>query len=505
MSRQVVARGAFSVLSGRVVGTIAGLLTYVALGRGLGASGAGLYSLAMAVYTVALVVARLGFDVGALRIVAAKRGTGDLAGAAATASAVLSSAAVFGVVVGGILFASAPLAASFFHAPGLELQVRVVAGALPFGTVGLVAAGALQGAERLGYAVWSREVLQQALTAITIGLIAFLPLLAGAPPALAIAVPAVIVGTMLWWSARARFGLTGISLVGAFRGPEFREALEYSWPLAFNTAFVTGMMLTDTLMVGYFLPVSELGRYSTAAKVVRLVPFGLSAAGNVFAPLAASLYAQSDRRRLELAYRATARWGWHLGAPLSVLLLVRPELVLGVFGREFAGAATVMRILTAGQLVNIVTGACGTMLMMSGNQKVEARNTLTAVVLGFVLCAALIPALGAVGAAWGTAVSLAAVNVLRAAQVVRRVGLRPFSAGLWRAGGAAALSGLLLAIIPVPRGWRLYELLVEQGLLAVGLYAALVLAFRLDRDDWRLVGSLRGTPSVQPDQRQQAR
>jgi O-antigen/teichoic acid export membrane protein len=243
-------------------------------------------------------------------------------------------------------------------------------------------------------------------------------------------------------------------------------------------------------MVGLLLNVADLGRYSSAARVVRLVPFGLAAAGNVFMPVAAALFARGDRRRLEIAYRATARWGWHFGAPLTALLMVRPELVLGVFGGEFVTAASAMRILAAGQLVNLVTGSCGTTLMMTAHQLVEARNTLVSAVLGVVLCLLMIPPMGITGAAIAMAVSVAVVNVLRAVQVRRLLGLLPFSAGLARAAVASVLAGGALALLPAPAGWPLLWRLGEQGVLVLCTYGVLMLLLGLDRDDVRLLGAL---------------
>lgn len=488
-SRQTVAESALAVVTGRAAWMAAGMLIYVVLGRGLGASGTGLYSLTVAVYGVALVFSRLGLDSGAIRLVASKTAVGDRDGAAATAGAVLFGGLALGLAVGAVLFVAAPQLGRLFSAPALAMQLRIVAVGLPLGSAAMVATGAMQGAARIGYGVWSREVLQQWLTAGAILAIVWVPALHGSPPAMAIALPALVVGALVAWRTVGFFGLRKNAL-HHLKGAAIAEVLRFSRPFAMNTAVGTATLMSHTLIIGYFLDVADLGRYSSAARVVRLMPFGLVAAGHVFMPVASALYANADRRRLEIAYRASARWGWHFGAPLAAVLLVRPELVLSLFGHEFAGAATVLRILAAGQLVNLATGACGPMLLMTSHQLVELRNTVTSAVLGVLLCVVLVQWLGVAGAGVAAALTMALVNVARVLQVRRLIGIMPFSAGLWRAALAAAVAACALVALPSPAAWPLLLRLVEQCGLVLVVYIGTVMLLGPDPDDFQMLANL---------------
>jgi O-antigen/teichoic acid export membrane protein len=114
-----------------------------------------------------------------------------------------------------------------------------------------------------------------------------------------------------------------------------------------------------------------------------------------------------------------------LGLPPVVALLLWSEQILAVFGIEFTGATTALRILLIGQLVNLATGPVGYLLAMTGHER-PLRNTLLATTaLMLALAVMLIPIFGATGAAATVAVAMVSHNLLCSHQVFRRLGL-PF-------------------------------------------------------------------------------
>jgi O-antigen/teichoic acid export membrane protein len=166
-------------------------------------------------------------------------------------------------------------------------------------------------------------------------------------------------------------------------------------------------------------------------------------------------------------------------------------LVLGLFGHEFVGAENVIRILAVGQLVNLATGSCGPMLLMTTHQSLELRNTLTSAVLSVVLGMLFTRPLGVVGAALATASTVALVSAMRVTQVRRLVGVVPVSVGLGRAAVAAAVAAIVLAALPIPVKWSLVLRLVEQGAVALVAYAGTVFLLHPDPEDLQLLGALR--------------
>ncbi len=94
-----------------------------------------------------------------------------------------------------------------------------------------------------------------------------------------------------------------------------------------------------------------------------------------------------------------------------------------IFGKEFVQGTELLRILAFGQLVNVMTGSLGFLLIMTDNARSMFRTTMWMLVANVTLSVSLIPPYGAVGAALAIAGSLGVAGVLRAFFVWRELGL----------------------------------------------------------------------------------
>jgi len=147
-----------------------------------------------------------------------------------------------------------------------------------------------------------------------------------------------------------------------------------------------------------------------------------------FGPQIAHLHHTGNTRALSLSYKAATGWIVRLSLPAFVLLMVFPQDLLRLFGKEFQTAAVVTSVLAVGQLVNAATGPCGTLLNMSGKVAVNMVDNVSVLALNVGLNLWLIPTLGILGAGIAWSVSLACVNILRVLQVHQLLGVLPFSA-----------------------------------------------------------------------------
>jgi O-antigen/teichoic acid export membrane protein len=114
-----------------------------------------------------------------------------------------------------------------------------------------------------------------------------------------------------------------------------------------------------------------------------------------------------------------------LGLAPGIVLLLWSEQILAMFGAEFGAAATALRILLIGQLINLATGPVGYLLAMTGHERALRNILLATMALMLTLAVALIPAFGATGAATATAAAMVFHNLLCSYQIVSRLGL-PF-------------------------------------------------------------------------------
>jgi O-antigen/teichoic acid export membrane protein len=207
--------------------------------------------------------------------------------------------------------------------------------------------------------------------------------------------------------------------------PEYdiRVWLKVALPLLLIASFAMVLSQTDIVMVGAILGAKEAGLYTAASKTALAVSLVLISVNAIAAPMFASLFAQ--QRMGELASLATrvANWVFWPTLGISILLAVAAKPVLALFGSGFSSASGILIVLLVGQLINAAAGSVGYLMTLTGHQR-EAAWVFGSVALVHVALNALaITAIGAIGAALATTISLSLWNVWLHSLVVRRLGI----------------------------------------------------------------------------------
>jgi O-antigen/teichoic acid export membrane protein len=168
---------------------------------------------------------------------------------------------------------------------------------------------------------------------------------------------------------------------------------------------------------------AEVGIFAVAYRTATLTSFVLVAVNAAAGPRFAALVARGDRRSLARTARRTALATGVCALPLIAVAWTAPGWVMSLFGAEFAAHGRVLAILATGQLVNVLTGSVGALLLMSGHERALRGNLVGATALSLALHAWLVPSYGPEGAAWASAASLAALNVASLVSVRRRLAI----------------------------------------------------------------------------------
>ena len=184
-----------------------------------------------------------------------------------------------------------------------------------------------------------------------------------------------------------------------------------------------------TILTGSIAGPEEAGIFSVASRIAALLPFLLLAATPSLMPTIAVLHERGQSEALQRVVIRGARLVFLGSLPLAIAAIVFAEPVLKLFGLDFEAGVTALRIMCLGQLVNVATGFAGVILLMIGETGQLTWSVAAGPAVNLVLSAALIPAFGAVGAAVGTAASIATMNVLMTYLLWRR--RRIYSAVLW--------------------------------------------------------------------------
>ena len=99
-------------------------------------------------------------------------------------------------------------------------------------------------------------------------------------------------------------------------------------------------------------------------------------------------------------------------------------------GHDFQQAGQVLFILIFGQIINILAGSVGTLLVMTGHERDVVISVSISTIILFALGAVFIPMWGVFGAAYATVGGLIVLNIVLTIQVNRRLGIDPTVLGL---------------------------------------------------------------------------
>jgi O-antigen/teichoic acid export membrane protein len=256
---------------------------------------------------------------------------------------------------------------------------------------------------------------------------------------------------------------------------EVRAALRYGLPRAPAALLAQAIFWADLWVLAAFEQGTELDAYSAAARISQVLLLFLTSLNLVFSPFAADLHARGERGRLEELFKRSTRWALAATLPLLIVLFVAADDVLQAFSPRFEIGEGALRILLAGQAVNVATGGVAFILIMTGFTGVDLVDNAVGLGLLVGLAVVLTAAFGMEGAALASAVSIAALNLVRLLQVRRRVGIQPYErayVGLALPAGAAALAALAVHAALSGSSWWLSLALTAASGLAV--YAALL-------------------------------
>lgn len=385
---------AFLALAFRAAGAVLAFGLNVAVGRLLGAEGAGLYFLSLSVVSIGAVVARMGMENTLVRFVATYVEKNDWGRARGVLRYVLKTAGLLSLALAIGITLAAPLIATWvFKEPQMTPVLRAMGIALFGYNLMTFVSEALKGLSRIPASLIVSSVVYPlvALGVIFPAAGYFGPV--GAGLAYAIGTFAAAAGGWVMW----RVYMRGKPPARPVPAMDIKASSRPLW---------TSMILlravqpwAPLLMLGVWGGAVDSGFFGAATRVALLVSFFLLAVNSVLAPRFAALHARGERKEIATLARRFALLATFVASPAFLAFIFAGDFVMGLFGPDFAQGGSVLAILAVGQIVNAFTGPSGVVLMMGGREKDMQILTFCSVVVLIGSGLLLIPAYGAIGAA----------------------------------------------------------------------------------------------------------
>ena len=405
----------------KATGALLALALQWAVARLYGATGSGLFALMATATTFIGVVAAWGQDFIVLRNVSGDLAENryDLARGNVRASLRI---AVVGTLVGTVAIAGLAL---LYSGPfGQSKMTPILLWALPV-CAGLAIARLFAFTARAGGAVIASQLPDGPLTSL-------------------VALLALGIIALVWPS-------TGTWVLGLVYGVAYASALFYSFALARKVMqrWPTGTAQIDSAPLvrgGMLVALASATPYLTdwlilftvdatigtaAAGQVRIVALFTSvmflvtiAFESVFSPAMAAALRLDRRAEVTRLYRQYAFGSAALALPIVIAAVLFPGLLLQIFGPDFVSAAPALRAAVVIQLLTILLGPAGTILIMGKRESAILIVNAAGALFLVVGCFFLIPHFGVLG---GVLASVGTLFVKRMAEIVvvrRMMGLR---------------------------------------------------------------------------------
>lgn len=388
--------------------------------RSFGPVGVGQFGLMLATLTLAATLCLVGLDYVLIRTVA-----GDLReGAFAAAKGVLRTVTLFvccsALLMWGLLaIAGMPLLARSLGADATLVLGTTIGGVVPIALIRIVSS-TLRSTGRVIFAQMLDGPMSMALSLAILGVL----LAAGIGDAR-------LAGGIYIGSITA-----AVLLGAAVVAHDLRRWNAVAVPVRAAPLLTAGAKIMIVILAGYasdwliltslarVSSPAEVGLYRTAWQIGTLFNLVVVAFDAVSGPRIAAAWRVGDRSGIARIWRQAIAVIATLSLPPLAVVVIVPEWILGLFGPEFVAASTALRILAAGQLINILTGPIGSILIMTGYERWSMGYSLVSLALTAVLAVVLMPMLGVEGAAITASVALAFRNLTALVLVWRFIGLR---------------------------------------------------------------------------------
>jgi O-antigen/teichoic acid export membrane protein len=421
-----VLRGGSIAFIYRIITMGISYLLMIFISRELGEEGIGIYNLSLAILGVLIMIGCLGFNTSVIRFVSQYNAKGWLSSIRSLYSSIIRVILPLALLLGVILFFLAPyLAQVVYEDPKLELPFRIVAFTLPFGILATVNVEFIRGLKKVHISELFRNLSLQIVTLLGLALAWFY--------GLEDEYPILFYGVGFFISMSFTSAFVYRFLKRSKRDPQVDEPkfvlkshLLISLPMILTSFIQLINGKVDTLMIGIFETTAIVGIFSVAFKLSVITNFAIGALKTIAMPKISELFWEEKMTELNQVIQKSTQMIFAFAGPVSLVLLIFPEFILGLIKEEFIAGATTLRIFALTQLINAASGMVAVFLNMTGNQVFFTKLVAVSTTLNIVLNWFLIPRYGMEGAAWASMFSIVLWNIIGAIFIYRKYAIMTF-------------------------------------------------------------------------------
>lgn len=389
------------------------------IARSLGLVEAGLFFFGFTIITLLSSLGRLGLEQTLVRNIAVFKKSNSFSHIRSIYKKSMLWSFAFCVVCSIILILVwDPLISKIFTAKGFKPVFIIIILCLPFFSLNILQAYAFQGMEKVVTSLTFLSILIPVQVSTYVYLFELDSATQTAFAFLISTLIALVIGFFSWVQSLPKSQKIGIVAD--------KIILKSSVPLWGYVVLSQLIQWYSQLVLGIFGNVSDVAILAVSQRISLLVSVMLLAVNHLVAPKFARLFSEKNTRELKKLTVWTVRLLLMVGLPVLAAIIIFPEQILSLFGKEYIDGAKTLIILAIGQLVNITTGSVAFLLSMTKHEKELRNNTLVTVMIIIPVGLYLISSFGLLGAAITTSLSVSLHNVLLAVAVRKKLNINVF-------------------------------------------------------------------------------
>jgi len=202
----------------------------------------------------------------------------------------------------------------------------------------------------------------------------------------------------------------------------YKRILNLAFPMLLTTSMFYIIQWTDTVILSYYEHPSNIGIYNVALKISMASSIILFSINSIAAPQYSKLFSLNKMDEFKNVVKFSSRLIFWLSIPIIIIIATKAEFILSIFGDDFISGKISLLILLIGQLVNVLSGSVGYILMMTNKQMILRNIVFCSALLNILFNFILIPKYGIIGSAISSTLSLALWNICSVLYIYRKYG-----------------------------------------------------------------------------------
>ena len=402
----------------KIIGLFSSLLISLIISRKVGVEGVGIMALINKGILILFVISSFGFQNALVKLVSIAHNKADFH----KVNSLLFTSLKFTTLTSIILIISFTLIVYLLYSdnPNLTLYLVGILGLLPL-TISRIFSSALNGIGK----IWESILINQNLTNVLIVFILIVSILFN----LRITILFVV---LLYLFVRIINLIFGFKLWSFFSIKTnsnlclLKEMLPVSVPLFLTSSSQIATANIDALILGIFSSIQDVGVYSIASRIALLSGVILQVSNTFLMPKLANLFHTKEYDKAAKLYRFSTLILSIIAILFFLIIFVYGDFLLSFWGDDFISGYYILLTLSAGQVINLISGSSGVILIMSGHEIVQAKIAFIGLLLTIILNYIMINVYGAIGAAIATSSCIFLINVSKFYFVAKLTNLKIF-------------------------------------------------------------------------------